>query len=178
MSASNLSSCGNEGRQGCQRQPSASQFQSKKCGGEWVAPFTPPSGRPCLYLLLGSWKQSEALTVCIQHWPEPCLRGGMQSGDACLPGRKCWNLIITSSLSWEINEETEKEKKSIPATPHEPIPDVCINTLLKCLRSQRFIYIYSVLNPTWMDSCFDWQLWKKKLPNGNLGFLKDGCTSS
>lgn len=110
MSASNLSSCGNEGRQGCQRQPSTSQFQSKKCGGEWVAPFTPPSGRPCLYLLLGSWKQSEALTVCIQHWPEPCLRGGMQSGDACLPGRKCWNLIITSSLSWEINEETEKEK--------------------------------------------------------------------
>lgn len=46
----------------------------------------------------------------------------MQSGDACFQGRKCWNLIITSGLSREINEETEKEKKkSIFATPQADV---------------------------------------------------------
>lgn len=113
-----------------QRQPSANQLQSEKCGGERAAPFTPPGGWPCLYLLLGSWKQSEGLTVCIQRWPEPCLRGGMQSGDACLPGRKCWNLIITPSLSREINEETEKKKKnpSLPPHTHRHLTDTRFNT--------------------------------------------------
>lgn len=43
---SNLASCGNEGPRDCQRQPSASQLQPEKCGGEWAAPFTPPVGDP------------------------------------------------------------------------------------------------------------------------------------
>lgn len=123
---------GKRGPEDCQRQPSANQLQSEECGGEWAAPFTPPSGWPCLYLLLGPWKQSEGLTVCIQRWPEPCLRGGMQSGDACLPGRKCWNLIITPSLSREINEETKKKKKILPCHPtHRHLTDASFNALHK-----------------------------------------------
>lgn len=55
----------------------------------------------------------------------------MQSEKPCLADRKCWNLIVTPSLSWEINEETKnekKKKKSVRATSHKDIKQMRAST--------------------------------------------------
>lgn len=112
MSASNPASCGNRGPSKRARPAPgpANQLPANVWGR--AALFTPPAQRLTLPLSpLGSWKQSGDLTASLSGaWPGQrvaCLRGGMQAGDARLPGRKCWNLIIAPSLSREINEETK-----------------------------------------------------------------------